>query len=108
LPKLRVIFSRSRRPLLGSLILLAMGVALLLVVLPSFVPSLRAFLRMKPVEPIWPPDVQEQFRQLNRETAEAFYLWTAALALAIVILALGVRKYLKLRARREARERDRR
>ncbi len=102
-----MIFSRSRRPLIRSLIVLAIGVALLLVVLPSFVQSLRAFLRMEHVEPIWPPDLQEYFRQVNRETAEAFYLWSAALAVAIVILVAGVRDYLKLKARREARERDR-
>jgi ABC-type Fe3+ transport system permease subunit len=108
LPKLKVIFNRSRRPLIGSLILLAIGLVLLIVVLPSFVQSLRAFLRMEPVDQAWPPDMQEQFRQFNRETAEAFYLWTAALAVTIAILLAGVRKYLEVRARREARERDRR
>ena len=108
MPKLKVIFNRSRRPLIGSLILLAIGLALLVVVLPSFVQSLRAFLRMEPVKDIWPPDAQEFLRQQNRETAEAFYLWAVALAVSIVILAVGVRKYLGVRALREARERDRR
>lgn len=103
--KLKVIFSRSRRPLIGSLFLLVLGIALMVVVLPKFANSLVAAINTETkIDPTFPPDFQEMIRQEIRETFETFYLWTAALVVTSIILASGVRKYLKIRAIRKARE----
>ena len=84
------------------------GFSMVLLVLPGFARSLRGVLTTKTtIDPVWPPETQEFLRQQIREAYEAFYLWAAGFAFAVLVAALGVRQYLKIRRKRLTREQNR-
>ena len=87
----RSLFRRSRRPLIGSVVLLILGGAILAYSLPYFLKSLETVRNQEDeISGNWPPDVRLAMEIHRREAYENFYRWTTFTSLGILIVIIGL------------------